>query len=282
MQKSKLPLKIQKFQKTILNWYKTHNRDYLPWRQTRNPYHILVSEVMLQQTQVSRVLQKYPEFLKEFPTIHDLASTPLEKILRMWQGMGYNRRALYLKRSAGEVVKSYGGKIPSDPALLQKLPGIGNYTSGAIASFAFDKPVVFLDTNIRKVLIHFFFSKSKKKIADKEILAAADKTFYKRNPRTWHYALMDYGALELAGTKGNLEKAKAYHKQSPFYGSTRYFRSKIVRHLLERPLKQEALMNILKEDRFFSPQIDISMLLEKLQKERLIIKSNNQQYQIPS
>ncbi len=270
------------FQIRILRWYKKYKRDHLPWRRTKNPYHILLSELMLQQTQVSRVVQKYPEFLRIFPTIHDLARAPLREVLKVWQGMGYNRRALYLKRAAEEIIKTYKGRIPSDTVLLQELPGIGNYTAGAIASFAFNKPVVFLDTNIRKVFIHFFFAKRKKKISDKEILKAARKVLYKNNPRMWHYALMDYGALELAKERRALKKAKAYHKQLPFPGSMRYFRSKIVRHILKKSLGREAIIDILKKDSLFSPRIDILMLLEKLQKERLIVENNKHHYEIAS
>ena len=140
----------------IWNYYRKHGRDLL-WRRTRDPYKIFVSEVLLQQTQVSRVLEKYPKFLKAFPDFKALARAPLRRVLRVWQGMGYNRRALYLKRSAEIIVRDYKGKIPQDPAVLAKLPGIGKNTAGAIVTFAFNKSTVFIETNIRRVFIYHFF-----------------------------------------------------------------------------------------------------------------------------
>lgn len=259
-------MNVEKFQRFILDWYRKNNRDYLPWRVTKtravSPYEIFVSEIMLQQTQVARVLEKYPQFLKAFPAVHHLAKAPLEKVLRVWQGMGYNRRARYLKKAAENIVKSHKGAVPSDPALLRTLPGIGHYTAGAIACFAYNKPVVFLDTNIRKILLKWFFCaycnklprqnivvslalarKDKKekedkedkedKIGDREFLKIAESVCYKKDPRQWHYALMDYGTAMLTKEKGLLERAKSYHKQSRFEGSPRYWRSQIVKYLLQ-------------------------------------------------
>lgn len=244
--------RYNKFQKYILNWYRKNNRDYLPWRVTKtravSPYEIFVSEIMLQQTQVARVLEKYPQFLKAFPTIRSLAEAPLKKVLRVWQGMGYNRRARYLKEAAEIMVKNYKGIVPADPALLRALPGVGSYTAGAIVCFAYNKPVAFLDTNIRKTLLKWFFYAyynklprhnivvslaRKDKIDDGELLKIAESVYYTKNPRKWHYALMDYGAVILAKEKGLLERIKSYHKQSRFEGSTRYWRSKIVKYLLQ-------------------------------------------------
>lgn len=235
-------MNAQKFQRDILTWYRKNNRDYLPWRMTKqrrvSPYEIFVSEIMLQQTQVARVLEKYPQFLKAFPTINRLAKVPLEKVLRVWQGMGYNRRARYLKKAAEIIVRDYKGIIPSDPAVLRRLPGFGSYTAGAIACFVYNKPVTFLDTNIRKVLLHKFrhgvsYVAVDDVVDDKELLRIAEKMLYRKNPRKWHYALMDYGAVMLAKEKGLLERVKNYHKQSRFEGSTRYWRSQIVKYLLQ-------------------------------------------------
>ncbi|MEK7480669.1 MAG: A/G-specific adenine glycosylase [Patescibacteria group bacterium] len=258
--------RYSKFQRHILDWYRKNNRDYLPWRFTKkkpvSPYEIFVSEIMLQQTQVGRVLEKYPKFLKAFPTIQHLARAPLPKLLRVWQGMGYNRRARYLKEAAEIMVKDYKGVVPSDLAILRRLPGVGPYTVGAIACFAYNKPVVFLDTNIRKVFLHHFlmslrgsdpatagerrgnltitkdrhasllFLRDDNKIDDSQILAIAEKTLDRKNPRRWHYALMDYGAVMLNNKPELLRQAKIYHKQSRFEGSTRYWRSQIVKYLL--------------------------------------------------
>jgi len=263
------PCGIRVMQSHILKWYKKNKRDTLPWRFTDAhavpAYEILVSEIMLQQTQVPRVMDKFPKFINAFPTPKDLAKAPLDKVLREWQGMGYNRRALYLKKCAEETVKKYNGVIPSDPLLLQTLPGIGPYTSGAVACFAFNKPTVFLDTNIRKFFIHYFFSDKNpgKKISDAQILPIARRLLYTKNPRLWNYALMDYGALVLSRKPELLTRAKSYHKQSPFLGSNRFFRSQIVQYLLAH---SKATFTQLQKT---SPR-DIQPILTSLCKEGLI------------
>ena len=261
---------ISFFQSQLLRWYKKYKRDDLPWRFTNakpvSAYEILVSEIMLQQTQVSRVLDKFPKFLHAFPTINHLAKAPLEKVLKEWQCMGYNRRALYLKQCAEETVKIYDGHIPSDTILLKNLPGIGPYTAGAISCFAFNKQSVFLDTNIRKFFIHYFFEHVRdndKKISDTEVLPIAQCLLYKKNPRMWNYALMDYGALMLSQKPELLSVAKTYHKQSPFLGSNRFFRSQIVRYLLKN---KKASLEELQQA---SPR-DIKPILASLEKEGLI------------
>jgi len=272
-------MSVPSFQKMILAWYAQNKRDHLPWRQQEalcDPYKILVSEIMLQQTQVTRVLEKYPQFLEMFPSLPVLARAPFPRVLQAWQGMGYNRRARSLHMLAGRIASEYKGIIPSDAGALMELPGIGPYTAGAMACFAFGKPVVFLDTNIRKVYLHHFFSGTNDKVADKELLKVADAALYRENPRTWHYALMDYGAMALRKEKGILGKAKQYHRQSPFEGSTRYFRSKIVRHLLtyqkatEKELGQKFLC-----DRFFSPAINLPSVLLSLEHDGIIQHEND-------
>jgi A/G-specific adenine glycosylase len=152
------PTQIKAFQAQIWAFYGVSGRKNLPWRATKNPYNIVVSEIMLQQTQVSRVLEKYPEFLGAFPTVESLAKAPLSDVLRVWQGMGYNRRGLALKRMAEKVVTDFKGKIPRERHELESLPGIGVYTAGAVRAFAFNEPEVFIETNIRRIYIHHFFS----------------------------------------------------------------------------------------------------------------------------
>lgn len=258
------------FQSQILQWYKKYKRDDLPWRFTEtrsvNAYRILISEIMLQQTQVSRVLDTFPRFINAFPTINHLASAPLDQVLKEWQGMGYNRRALYVQQCAQKIVTTFGGRIPSDITLLKTLPGIGPYTAGAVSCFAFGTPTVFLDTNIRKFFIHHFFayaSHTNKKISDVEILPIAERLLHKKNPRVWNYALMDYGALVLSRKPELLPRAKSYHKQSPFLGSNRFFRSQIVQYLLKH---RHATRDELQQT---SPH-DISLILASLKKEGLI------------
>lgn len=176
-----IPIKdIQKFKRKIDSYFKNHGRD-LPWRETDNPYHILVSEIMLQQTQVDRVIDKYTLFIKTFPTLRSLAKAPLDKLLRTWQGLGYNRRALMLQKCAQQIVKEFKGVIPDTPELLEKLPGLGKATSASICAFAFNKPVIFIETNIRTVFIHEFFPK-KKDVTDNELLPLVAQTLNKKTP----------------------------------------------------------------------------------------------------
>lgn len=221
---------IQAFQAQIWAFYEHSGRHNLPWRKTKNAYKILVSEVMLQQTQVSRVLEKYPEFLREFPTIRALAEAPLTHVLTVWQGMGYNRRALALKRLAGEVTVKHNGKIPRRRDELEALPGIGAYTAGAIRAFAFNEPEVFIETNIRRIFLHHFF-KDKQGIHDKEIIPLVESTLNHERPREWYWALMDYGAhLPKTATNSNI-KSRHYVKQKPFEGSHRQVRGKVLKFL---------------------------------------------------
>src|SRR5512135_3657963 len=191
--KALAPSAIRSFRKTIYAYYDKHGR-HLPWRRTRDPYRILVSEIMLQQTQVERVIEKYKEFLAAFPDFPSLAKAPLAKLLRNWSGMGYNRRALSLKSLAQKVVVEHQGRLPSDREMLLALPGIGRYTAGAVIAFAFNKPVVFMDTNIRRVYIHEFFH-DQGDILDDEIMPLLEQTMDAGDPRKWYNALMDYGAM---------------------------------------------------------------------------------------
>jgi A/G-specific adenine glycosylase len=189
---------------------------------------------MLQQTQVVRVMLKYPEFIKKFPGVSQLAHASVRSVLAAWSGLGYNRRALYLKRTAERVMKEYGGKLPSDQNILKTLPGIGANTAGAIAAFAFNKPVPFIETNIRRAFIHHFFSK-RRKISDKEVLEIAENVLPSGKAREWHWALMDYGhALALTLPKGANpnRRSKHYAKQASFAGSDRELRGKIIRLLV--------------------------------------------------
>ncbi len=231
------PKKICDFQSMIFSWWVENRRD-LPWRRTRDPYRILVSEVMLQQTQVSRVLPKYDEFLNMFPDVFALANASSGDVLRVWKGMGYNRRALYLKRTAEAVTTGYHGKFPDSELLLTKLPGVGIYTARAIMVFAYEQPVAMVDTNIRQILTHFFFHglPQKKKL----IQTVADALVPVGKSWAWHQALMDYGALELARIAG---KRKSPQKVSvPFKDSDRFIRGKILDYLREKQVKEDALI----------------------------------------
>lgn len=217
------------FRKTILDHYRDSGRKF-PWRETSDAYEILVSEMMLQQTQTDRVVPKYVAWLEAFPDARTLASAPFSKVLELWVGLGYNRRARFLQEACKAVVSDLDGTFPSDPAGLEKLPGIGPYTARAVSTFAFGVPNAFIETNIRSVYIFFFFPDAAD-VTDKEILALVEQTIWTENPREWYYALMDYGA-DLKKKVGNPNrKSRHYAKQSKFEGSARQARGAIIRYL---------------------------------------------------
>ena len=222
-------MEISDFQRLILDWGRDHRRD-MPWRNTRDPYEILVSEVMLQQTQVSRILPKYEAFLREFPTLEALADALQSSLLRTWQGLGYWNRALRLRDAARVVVNEFDGEFPRDPAALIKLPGIGPYTAGAVACFAFGCAEPFLDTNIRRVYLFFFFP-GEDDVPDSRIMEIARRAVWTEDPREWGYALFDYGATELRDRAIN-RRSRHYARQPAFEGSFRSFRTQALRHVL--------------------------------------------------
>jgi len=226
------PHEIGLFRRRVYRHYIRHGRD-LPWRRTGDPYHILVSEIMLQQTQVDRVIPKYTHFLRVFPTLTALAEAPAAQVLAAWQGLGYNRRALMLKQSAQEICRSYGGEVPRSPDILRTLPGIGPATAASIAAFAFNAPTVFIETNIRAVFIHHFFS-SAARVSDRRLEPLVRQTLDIRTPARWYNALMDYGAM-LKKKHGNPAcRSAQYVRQSRFEGSDRQVRGRIVRMLVEK------------------------------------------------
>jgi A/G-specific adenine glycosylase len=224
---------ILAFQQRVYRHYRQHGRD-LPWRKTTDPYAILISEIMLQQTQVSRVIEKYELFLGAFPNIESLAQAQLREVLSVWQGLGYNRRALVLKRLAEIVVSRFDSKIPANVESLTGLPGIGKATAGAICAFAFNQPVVFAETNIRSAFIHHFFP-GQTNIKDAEVLHLVAQTLDSRNPRQWYWALMDYGAALKKHMVNPGRSSAHYQKQSPFKGSNRQIRGMILQTLVQNP-----------------------------------------------
>jgi A/G-specific adenine glycosylase len=222
--------KIRAFRAKIMAHYRRHGRS-MPWRETRDPYRILVSEVMLQQTQVARVRAKYEEFLAVFPDLAALAAAPLDRVLAAWQGLGYNRRALALHRAARILAADHRGVLPDDTAALVALPGIGAATAAAIRAFAFDAPVVFIETNIRRVFIHEFFP-DRGEVADGELVPLVAAALDKRSPRAWYYALMDYGAALARRVPNPNRRSRSYARQSRFAGSDRQVRGAILRALV--------------------------------------------------
>jgi A/G-specific adenine glycosylase len=268
------PTQMKAFQQIVLDFYKENGRHHLPWRTTHTtPYHILVSEIMLQQTQVERVVPKFLAFMDRFPTVHDLAQSPQSEVIKMWSGLGYNRRARFLWLAAQKIVTDHAGIVPSTLRNLVALPGLGPYTSSAILAFAYNKPVAVIETNIRTVYIHHFFP-NKEVVTDSELLPYIQVTVDPDNPKQWYAALMDYGS-HLKNTLGNLSrKSKTYAKQSKFIGSDRQIRGAILKELTQSPQKVDTLHQIVTE-KYSVSKDKIVEIMEKLVKEKLItIKQN--------
>lgn len=242
-------MKPQQFKKLIWVHYKKQGRHDLPWRKTTDPYRILVSEVMLQQTQVERVKPYYANWLKQFPTVKVLAQAPLGDVLKAWQGLGYNRRGKALHEAAKIISSDYKGKFPQSAEALEKLPGIGPYTARAVLAFAHNADVIFIETNIRTAVTHHFFPK-KKSVHDLEIILILEQVFPKGKSREWYAALMDYGShLKSSGIRINA-KAKGYSKQSKFTGSDREARGAILKELTGRKSANKSrLIGLLGDDR---------------------------------
>ncbi|MEK6950692.1 MAG: A/G-specific adenine glycosylase [Nanoarchaeota archaeon] len=186
------------FSATLLKWYGKNQRPLL-WRQTSNPYHILVSEIMLQQTQVARVLEKFPLFLRQFPTLERLAHAPPAEVIKAWSGMGYNRRALLLQRFAQEVLEKHDGEIPRDPKVLYTLPGIGPYTAGALAAFAYNHPEPAIDVNVRRIFLRYFQGKDQGlpqgTKQEGKLYKLVKSSIPQGKSREFHNTLMDFGSL---------------------------------------------------------------------------------------
>lgn len=261
------------FQRIVWNFYQKHGRHSLPWRLTRDPYKILVSEIMLQQTQVDRVIPYYQHFVKKFPTSDALARARTAEVLKAWQGLGYNRRAVNLQRAAQEVVRKYGCAFPEKYEDILALPGVGPTTAGDIVAFAYNAPAVVLETNIRQVFFHHFFPEMLKrkdkacKIYDKDVAPLVEKTLDKKNPREWYYALMDYGAYLKKTGRNHISKSAHYKKQSKFKGSNRELRSNILKLVLKKSRTEEEVLKLLE-----APAPDIKKNLLALEKEGLLRK----------
>ena len=225
---------IVQFQQLIYDFYNKNRRDFI-WRQDVTPYKIVISEVMLQQTQTARVVPKFENWLQQFPSFQALANASTHDVLSAWQGLGYNRRGLALLKIAQIVVTEHNSQLPNDPEILETFPAIGPNTAGSICAFAFDNPIVFIETNIRTVYTHSFFP-GQVEISDKQLLPLIEQTIDRKQAREWYYALMDYGVH----LKQNLPRinaaSKHYTKQSKFEGSKRQVRGAIIKILTQ--LKQ--------------------------------------------
>lgn len=261
---------IHTFRTTVLEYYRNHGRHTLPWRTTHiSPYHVLVSEIMLQQTSVERVTAKFLDFCRAFPSIHALAGAPQSEVISRWVGLGYNRRAVYLHRTAQEIVATYSGIVPDRREVLITLPGIGPYAAASIAAFAYDRPEIVIDTNIRSIYIEHFFP-DQDKISDQELFPYIEETLYRESPRIWYSALMDYGVY-LKKTVGNItQKSTQYARQSSFAGSRRQIRGAVVRMLSDNPVREKALIDVLVHT--FGSAHNIRGIVQDLEKENIIKK----------
>lgn len=227
-----------RFVDTVLDYHRCSGRHDQPWRQTRDPYAVLVSEVMLQQTQVARVISKYAEWLERFPTPNAVAEAPLSDVLACWQGLGYNRRAVAFKRACEVIVSQHGGEVPQSETELLALPGVGPATAAGVRAFAFDEPGIYLETNVRAAFLHHFFE-GRTGVADREVIALMPRMLELAaergaKPRDWYHALLDYG-VHLKSVTANPSRASKHHvRQSPFEGSRRQARAHLLRAVMER------------------------------------------------
>jgi A/G-specific adenine glycosylase len=251
----------EEFQAAAWQYYRSSGRRDLLWRQPEtdgsvDPYKIMVSELMLQQTQVSRVIPKYEEFLRRFPKIETLANAPLGDVLRAWNGLGYNRRAKFLHQAARQIMHKHDSRFPDTEAELVQLAGIGPATASAILVYAFNQPVVFIETNIRTVYIHHFFN-DQTDIPDTALVPLVKQSLDAKHPREWYWALMDYGS-HLKRTVGNLSRhSKTYNKQSKFEGSLRQIRGQVIRSLGTKPRRLSELQTEITDKRLDAVIVDL-------------------------
>jgi len=227
------PGDLEAFRTTVWDFYRSHRRT-MPWRDIDDAYAVLVSEVMLQQTQVTRVEPLYLAWMETFPTVDALAAAPLSLVLGRWQGLGYNRRAVALKRAAEAVVERYAGAVPCDVAALRELPGIGPTTAAAVVNYACKVATPFIETNVRAAVLHHFFADAEG-VADRDLMPLIEATWDTADPRGWGYALMDYGT-HLKRTLPNPSRRSRHHtKQSRYEGSRRQKRARLLREVLAEP-----------------------------------------------
>jgi A/G-specific adenine glycosylase len=266
---------LQKLLLAMQEYYAGHGRHDLPWRHPEpdgsfDAYKIMVSEIMLQQTQVPRVIPKYLAFLQEFPTLDALAAADLAVVLRAWQGLGYNRRAKFLWQAAGQAAQA--GGMPQTLEGLVALPGVGHNTAGAIMAYAYNQPVVFIETNIRTVYIHHCFHDTTDPVNDKLLLPLIEQSLDRDDPRSFYWALMDYGS-HLKQTVGNASvRSKHYAKQSAFHGSRRQLRGKVLRLLGAGPMTEADLMAQCEDERL--PEVLQALVSEAM------IRHNHNQYHL--
>ncbi len=268
---------IIRFQKKILTWYQLYGRYDLPWRKTRDPYRIFISELMLQQTQVDRVIPKYKRFIVRFPNVRRLARASLPDVLNEWRGLGYNRRAVYAKRTARAILRLHGGIFPRKYKHLIELSGIGPYTANAIRTFAWNAHTVFIETNIRRVFLHEFFPHAVG-VKDSTLTPIIEKTLPEANKRRWYWALMDYGALHLKRVENPNRRSAEYSLQMPFEGSRRQARSFVLTLIMQKKRASlEYVKQRLREVRSLRRYAgkECAAIIEKLARDGLLRKRRN-------
>jgi A/G-specific adenine glycosylase len=259
--------KIQEFQKKVFSFYQKNKRD-LPWRKTTDPYKILLSELMLQQTQVNRVILYYEKWIARWPAIDALASAMRAEVLQAWMGLGYNSRAINLHKAAQKIVSEFDDDVLEAMKQYKEIPGVGRYTSQAVQIFSTNADLFTVDTNIRRIFIKEF--NLPEKVSDKELWKLAEKCLPIGKSRDWHNALMDYGALHLTSKKTGI---KPKTQQSRFEGSDRQLRARVIRILLQG---DESLTNMSRTLNVASSWLQ--RILEKLVSEEIISKKNNRYY----
>jgi A/G-specific adenine glycosylase len=258
------PERIQEFQKKVFSFYQKNKRD-LPWRKTTDPYKILLSELMLQQTQVNRVILYYEKWITRWPAIDALASASLTEVLHAWMGLGYNTRTINLHKTARKIVTEFDNDVLEAMKQYKEIPGVGRYTSQAVKIFSTNADLVTVDTNIRRIFIKEFHLPDK--VSDKELWGLAEQCLPKGRSREWHNALMDYGALHLTAQKTGI---KPKTQQSRFEGSDRQIRARILRYLLKETMSLSEL-----EKTFGIEQMRLRRILDKMVTEKIIVNKNN-------
>jgi A/G-specific adenine glycosylase len=247
------------FRTAVYEHYEREGRSF-PWREDTGPWGILVSEFMLQQTQTERVIAYWQKWMAKWPSPAALHQATLEEALREWSGLGYNRRCRFLKECARITSETLGGELPQSPGELAALPGIGPYTAGAIACFAYNYPSVFIETNIRAAALHFFFE-DREGVRDQELIPLLEEALDRENPRKWYWALMDYGAALKKLSPNPGRRSAHYTRQSPFAGSFRQVRGGVIRILVSQgPLSPGELrekMDLRVEEKTFYRALDV-------------------------
>ncbi|MBI4276592.1 A/G-specific adenine glycosylase [Candidatus Uhrbacteria bacterium] len=284
--------KIRWLQKRLLAWYAGHQRD-LPWRRTHDPYKILVSEIMLQQTQVDRVISKYNACLKEFPTVRVLAAATPAAVIRAWSGLGYNRRALYLHRAAQTILTTHKGVFPRDPKMLEALPGVGKYTARAIVCFAFKKDIATADVNILRVFHRWVYGVDvpTKRVSVQNLWELAEQMLPKGNGYPWNHGLMDFGALVCTAKRPKCDECpmrarcvaypkildvdwtkRTQSKATPFKDSDRYYRGRIIEYLRHVPQHEAEVKVIVRALRTTCSPLRTQRIIAGLFKDQLITR----------